>query len=117
MLRTTLSARCPACGRGRLFSGWLRLADTCDRCGVRFDRYAGNWLGPTILAYGVGVSAAVVAGVVLVPRYGFFRGLTPLLALTAAVAALAAIRPIKAWWIWLMWRTGLVRSDDSADVE
>ena len=117
MLRTMLFGRCPACGSGRLFTGWLRLAGTCGVCGVRFDRYAGNWLGPTVLAYGVGALAAVGTGLLLVPRHGFFRGLTVLLAFVAAMAALAAMRPIKGWWIWLMWRTGLVRSDDDADVE
>ena len=117
MLRTTLLARCPACGRGSIFTGWLRLTETCRFCGVRFDRYAGNWLGPTVLAYGVGGMAAVAAGLVLVPRYGFFRGLAFALTAVAIVAALAAMRPIKAWWVWLMWRTGLVASDDEADLE
>lgn len=117
MLRTTLLARCPACGKGAVFSGWLRLADTCSACGVRFDRYAGNWLGPTVLAYGVGALAAVATGLVLVPRHGFFRGLAFVLAAVAVVAALAAMRPIKGWWIWLMWRTGLVGRDDEADLE
>jgi uncharacterized protein (DUF983 family) len=115
MLRTTLFGRCPACGAGPLFRGWLQLADTCDTCGVRFDRYAGNWLGPTILAYGVGAAATVVTGLLVVPRHGFFSGLTSLLALVAATTALAAIRPIKAWWIWLMWRTGFVQRDELAD--
>jgi uncharacterized protein (DUF983 family) len=26
--------RCPRCGRGRLFSGYLKLADKCDSCGL-----------------------------------------------------------------------------------
>jgi uncharacterized protein (DUF983 family) len=115
MLRAVVFGLCPACGQGPLFHGWLKLADTCDRCGVRFDRYAGNWLGPTVLAYGFGVLAAAVAGLVLVPVYGFFAGLTFLLALVAVTAALVTFRPIKAWWIWLMWRSGLVERDDVAD--
>jgi hypothetical protein len=84
---------------------------------VRFDRYAGNWLGPTVLAYGVGAIAAVIAGSLVVPTFGFFRGLTVLLVLTATAAALITMRPLKAWWIWLMWRTGLVGRDEDADVE
>ncbi len=117
MLRTMLLGYCPACGRGRLFAGWLRLADPCTECGVRFDRYTGNWLGPTIMAYGVGAIAAGIAGLLIVPIFGFFRGLTLLLILIATTAALIAMRPFKAWWIWLMWRTGLVGRDGDVDAE
>ena len=84
---------------------------------MRFDRYPGNWLGPTVLAYGFGGLAAVVAGVVLVPRYGFFRGVAPLLVLVATLAALAALRPLKGWWIWVLWRTGLVVADDDTEAD
>ena len=28
------SCRCPRCGRGRLFSGYLKLAEKCDSCGL-----------------------------------------------------------------------------------
>jgi uncharacterized protein (DUF983 family) len=28
------NCRCPRCGRGRLFSGYLKLADTCESCGL-----------------------------------------------------------------------------------
>jgi uncharacterized protein (DUF983 family) len=32
------SCRCPRCGRGRLFSGYLKLADTCESCGLDLGR-------------------------------------------------------------------------------
>jgi uncharacterized protein (DUF983 family) len=28
-----LNCRCPRCGRGRLFSGYLKVAETCESCG------------------------------------------------------------------------------------
>ena len=28
-----LACRCPACGKGRLFKGYLKVADACDVCG------------------------------------------------------------------------------------
>lgn len=31
---TGLACRCPRCGRGRLFSGFLRVAERCDVCGL-----------------------------------------------------------------------------------
>ncbi|MHC4410942.1 MAG: DUF983 domain-containing protein [Planctomycetota bacterium] len=113
MWHTVAGGRCPACGSGRLFRGWLVLYGECSACGVRFDRYAGNWLGPTVMAYGVGGLAALSSGLMLVSRFGFFPWLAPVLVAVAATAALAALRPLKAWWIWLLWRSGLVLDDDA----
>lgn len=31
---TGLACRCPRCGRGRLFSGLLEVAERCDSCGL-----------------------------------------------------------------------------------
>lgn len=31
-----LSCRCPRCGRGRLFDGYLRVAPACSACGLSF---------------------------------------------------------------------------------
>ena len=80
---------------------------------VHFDRYAGNWLGPTVMAYGVGGLAALASGLLLVPRFGFFSWLAPLLVAVAAIVALSVLRPLKAWWIWLLWSSGLVFDDDT----
>lgn len=30
-----LRRRCPHCGRGRIFQGWLKLRDHCEVCGLR----------------------------------------------------------------------------------
>ena len=29
--------RCPRCGQGRLFAGFLTLAPACDRCGLDYS--------------------------------------------------------------------------------
>ncbi|MBO6637919.1 MAG: DUF983 domain-containing protein [Roseitalea sp.] len=34
---TGLVGKCPRCGRGRLFSGFLSLAEHCEICGLDFD--------------------------------------------------------------------------------
>lgn len=31
-----LRGRCPRCGEGRLFSGYLKIAETCETCGLDF---------------------------------------------------------------------------------
>ncbi len=37
-----LGARCPRCGKGKLFDGYLRIAPACSKCGLQF---AGNDTG------------------------------------------------------------------------
>ncbi|MGE0658310.1 MAG: DUF983 domain-containing protein [Reyranellaceae bacterium] len=33
-LRTGLACRCPRCGRGRLYRGYLKVVDSCSECGL-----------------------------------------------------------------------------------
>jgi len=35
MILQALACRCPRCGRGRVFSGFLETAEACDSCGLR----------------------------------------------------------------------------------
>jgi len=43
-----LRSRCPRCGEGHLFSGFLTVADHCDSCGQSYD-FADSGDGPAIL--------------------------------------------------------------------
>lgn len=45
---TGLRCRCPRCGEGALFAGFLTLADECDNCGLSYD-FADSGDGPAIL--------------------------------------------------------------------
>lgn len=53
MLARGLTRRCPWCGRGGLFTRWIRLTPRCPRCGLRFEREEGAFLGSLSLNYGV----------------------------------------------------------------
>ena len=70
LLRSGLGCKCPRCGRGRLFSGYLTVADKCDLCGLNFEgQDAGD--GPAvfiilILGFFV-VGMAVLFEVVVAP--------------------------------------------------
>lgn len=33
-----LRLRCPVCGKGRVYDGWMRARPECSNCGLRFDR-------------------------------------------------------------------------------
>jgi uncharacterized protein (DUF983 family) len=43
--------RCPACGRGRIFSGWFTMHDACSDCGAPFERGAGFFIGSIYFNY------------------------------------------------------------------
>lgn len=36
-ISTGLAGKCPRCGRGRLFAGYLTVAKSCASCGLSFD--------------------------------------------------------------------------------
>jgi uncharacterized protein (DUF983 family) len=42
-----LLCRCPKCGRGRLFKGYLQLAERCDQCGRDYG-FADSGDGPAV---------------------------------------------------------------------
>ena len=48
-----LLRRCPRCGQGKLFKRWFTFPKTCPRCGLRFEREEGAFLGSLTINYGV----------------------------------------------------------------
>lgn len=74
--------RCPACGGGRLYRGWFRMADACGTCRAPFLREPGFYLGSIYVNYGVTVivTGAVYALVALVAGAGPEAGLATSLA-------------------------------------
>lgn len=44
---TGLACRCPRCGRGKLFAGYLSVAPACSACGLDFS-FADSGDGPAI---------------------------------------------------------------------
>lgn len=47
-LITGIKGRCPRCGEGHLFKGYLSIADTCDVCGLDLS-FADTADGPAVL--------------------------------------------------------------------
>ncbi len=60
MLRRGLTKRCAVCGSGHLFDGWFRMKEHCPRCGYRFEREEGFFLG----AYTINL--AIAEGLLLI---------------------------------------------------
>jgi uncharacterized protein (DUF983 family) len=60
--------KCPVCGAGRLYTRWLRMAERCPRCGFKFEREEGFFLGAFVVNVAVtefAMLVAIVLGVAL----------------------------------------------------
>ncbi len=53
-LEATLKCRCPRCGRGPLFVGWIRMAERCTGCGLDLSRVdiGDGFVVPTLIVLG-----------------------------------------------------------------
>jgi len=94
--RTGLACRCPRCGRGPLYEGYLKLRQACPACGLDYGP-ADSGDGPAVLIILV-LGAVVVALALIVeakfsPPYWVHMAIWPVVILGGAVALL---RPLKA---------------------
>ena len=110
-----LKGRCPRCGGGRLFDGFLGLRARCDVCGLDY-RFADAGDGPAvfiILVVGfIVVGAALVTEALYQPPYWLHAALwLPL----AAVLCLGLLRPFKGILIALQYRHKAEEGRLSAD--
>lgn len=90
-----LLGRCPACGQGKLFEGFLSLRKRCDNCGLDFN-FADAGDGPAVFVILIGgalvVFAALITEVVYQPPYWVHAVLwLPLI----LFVTLGPLRPIK----------------------
>jgi uncharacterized protein (DUF983 family) len=65
-----LRGRCPACGQGKLFRGFLALRPNCEHCGLDYA-FADSGDGPAVFVILIGgfivVGAALVAEILYQP--------------------------------------------------
>lgn len=96
-LMVGLRCRCPRCGEGKLFRGFLQLAERCDRCGLDYG-FADPADGPAFFVMsGVGIAVTGLWAwwaVVAQPPI-WLQLMVALSAMTAG--CLGALRPVKAW--------------------
>jgi len=92
---TGLSGRCPRCGEGHMFSGFLQLAPRCEACGLDFG-FADSGDGPAVFV--TLIAGFLVVGLALIvdmtwepPIWVFMVVFIPL----ALVVCLGMLRPLK----------------------
>ena len=95
VLTTGLAGRCPRCGRGRLFKGFLGVARRCESCGLDFG-FADAGDGPAVFV--TLIAGFFVLGLALVvdveyepPLWVHFVIFLPL----TLVVCLGLLRPLK----------------------
>jgi uncharacterized protein (DUF983 family) len=92
-----LLGRCPACGRGRMFSGYLTLAPRCNVCGLDYS-FADSGDGPAvfvILVTGfIVVGAALYVELVYAPPYWLHAALWGPLAILLPLLLLRSFKGV-----------------------
>jgi uncharacterized protein (DUF983 family) len=90
-----LSCRCPRCGKGKLFNGFLALAPRCDACGLDYafvDTADGPAFFVMFIAGFIVAGAALAVEVAYEPPYWVHAALWMLLILLTTIVPL---RPMK----------------------
>lgn len=89
--------RCPHCGEGNMFSGWLKVADKCNVCGLNY-RFAAPDDGPAffslcIVAFPLTFFVVWLQVMYSPPFWVHLLTSFPLL----VIGCLLPLRPIKGW--------------------
>lgn len=88
---------CPRCGKGKMFRGWLKLADKCESCGLDYS-FANADDGPAFFALCITAFPLTFVAVWLEVAYSppwWVHVLTSVPIL--AFGCLATLRPFKGW--------------------
>ena len=104
VLKAGLLSRCPRCGRGRLFAGYLRVAPRCGNCAFELGQHD-SADGPAVFVMfivgGIVVALALWLEITHEPPY-WLHAVLWLPAVT--IGSLVLLRPVKALMIALQYR-------------
>ena len=96
-LKTGLACRCPRCGKGALFTGYLTLRTECPECGLSYG-FADPADGPAFFV----MTAVGLVGMILLMAFDFIVHppiwVHAVVTLPILVAmCMGCLRPFKAW--------------------
>jgi len=98
-----LMCRCPNCGKGRLFSSFLKVADRCDKCGEAFSHHRADDLPAYLVIVIVGhIVVGAFMGVEATSTLSTAEHLAIWIPITVLLA-LAMLRPTKGAVVGLQW--------------
>jgi len=99
-----LMARCPRCGKGRLFKNVLELRDRCDRCDLDY-RFIDTGDGPAV--FGIFILGFLICGLALYVEFTYEPAVwvhVLLWGIGTPLIALALLRFLKAMLIAVQYR-------------
>ncbi len=105
-LKTGIAGKCPRCGRGRLFDGYLNLAKDCSSCGLSYEfADGGDGAAWFVMLFVCVVGVGSILGVEVAyspPFWGHALIAIPVL----VILPLVLLRPMKGVLINQQWKTG-----------
>ncbi len=99
-IRRGWALRCPMCGGERMFEGILRMRRGCGRCGFRYERGPGYFLGSTYINYGLTV--LLTTWTYILGRFVWGLGrwqLIPVLATFSVIFPVVFFRYARSLWL------------------
>jgi uncharacterized protein (DUF983 family) len=107
--------RCPACGQGRLFNGYLTVVDRCEACDEDLSHQRADDAPPY---FTITIVAHVVVPLMLIVEMAWHLSNTTHLAIwlpLTAVLTLGLLRPIKGAIVGLQWALYMHGFDPDGD--
>lgn len=105
--RIGFMGRCPACGEGRIFGRFLKVADRCDACGLELHHHRADDFPPYLVIFIVG---HVVGWGILITEMNFDVPLWLHLAVWPAltvVLSVALLQPVKGAVVGMQYALGM----------
>jgi uncharacterized protein (DUF983 family) len=104
LVYASLFGRCPACGKGKLFRGFLRVASGCSACGLDYSKLeAGD--GPAVFV--ILIVGAIVTGGALLTEVWFsppYWVHAVIWGPAVVILSLCFLRPLKAGLVVLQYK-------------
>lgn len=100
LLKRGLRQRCPVCGRGKIFSGWIKTYERCSVCNFAFEREPGYYSGA--MAVNLVVSELLIAAIAVPLAASQSVSVTTLIALGVTLPFFLPVlfyRPTKSLWM------------------
>lgn len=99
LLGRALRLRCPLCGEGPLFAGWLKMHSRCNHCGLKYEREPGYFLGASYINYGFIVLPVTFLYIVLHFQFGWPNESLRWLIAICLIMPLITFRYSRAIWL------------------
>ncbi|WP_310619509.1 DUF983 domain-containing protein [Flexibacterium corallicola] len=109
--------KCPACGSGKMFKGYLTVSPECSKCGEELFHHRADDAPPYFTIFIVG---HIVVGMALSVEMSWFPPIWLHMALwipLTIIMALALLRPIKGAMVGLQWALRMYGFDASFNEE